>query len=264
MGNASGNLTFSAKGLGEGSYLLVGAPVQITVGVPNIISSYQFDSIPDTLWLDTANWTSFILPIDEFPEWGHYILFEVGGNGGAMLDNIGISSCPIVNFSYEDGGLVCTTQSGYDAEYFLNLDDGDSVRTFHVLESPFILTDIALGHTYTISWQCPYQNSGCLPKYIFSTPNLLPLPYCNDFDADGDNIPSNWRFVNPTTSSYIQYDYWNTSLYLHTYSNRWQYAILPDLVLDSSLSIKINISSSSEGSFELGYLSNLAQATHQV
>lgn len=256
MGNASGNLTFSAKGLGEGSYLLVGAPVQITVGVPNIISSYQFDSIPDTLWLDTANWTSFILPIDEFPEWGHYILFEVGGNGGAMLDNIGISSCPIVNFSYEDGGLVCTTQSGYDAEYFLNLDDGDSVRTFHVLESPFILTDIALGHTYTISWQCPYQNSGCLPKFIFSTPNLLPLPYCNDFDADGDNIPSNWRFVNPTTSSYVEYYYWNTSLYLHNYSNRWQYAILPDLVLDSSLSIKINISSSSEGSFELGYLSN--------
>ena len=254
--NGDGNLTFAARGLGIGSYLLVGAPTQITLNFPNIISSYTFGITPDTLWLDTAEWSYFTIPLSDFGEWGHYILFEVGGNGGAMLSEIGVTHCPIVHFGFTGGSLVCSTDSTYHAEYMLYLTDGDTTRTFHVTENPFVINDITFGTTYKVSWECPYQNSGCLPTCILHTPDLLPLPYCNHFDADGDNMPTSWTFVENEHGSYVRYDYSNTSLYFQSYGDHWQYAILPPMEVDSSLSIKLRIHSSREGTFELGYLAN--------
>ena len=95
--------------------------------------------------------------------------------------------------------------------------------------------------TYDFYFRCDTATYTCRPKQTVTTQSLpSPLPLCEDFEGYGNNFPSMWRMLRQNNSYGNVYTYSNAdvhsphyALHFQTYYQYHNYAILPDIVVDS-------------------------------
>ena len=252
-----GVLSFAAKATSADSYIIVDTPDSITVSTDYIITQMQHTSTLDTLLLDTSKWTYFSIPLNGLSSWGHYITFTAGtasANGSVIIDKVGISDCPMVHFTMDGTTLICTSEDNSNIDYLLQYTDGVDTGIYHIVGSPFHINNLNMGTDYTLTWWCPYLDSGCAPQITVRTSDLLKLPYCDQFQNDGNNIPATWTFIKAPNNQ-IYYDYWNTSIHYNSNDNEWIYTLLPMAETTTNLSIWANVHSLGADYIQIGVLS---------
>ena len=194
--------------------------------------------VTDTFLTDTT-WNSFAIKTHDIPA-GKWRLCFLVGNGDVFLDDIGISSCPMVYFESDGNVIVCHTD--YPFNYYLSIEDsaGNESRIVRVDESPFRVVGAKLDTKYTLSWRCD-ENQSCIPQTTLRTGKGIPLPYCEHFDQSYSNlaIPSTWTVAKGNSGDTLQP---STYPALHMYpagAKHWFYTILPMFNTDSALSIHV-------------------------
>lgn len=238
-------------------------------------------SIPgDSISVDSTHFgpqISYFSPIDTFvltTDWEYYMLrlpsaltdkvrltFRAGGDT-TDLDEVEITSCPIVHFEEDGNSIVCTLDNEQLTNYYLTLDDsaGTDHRVMYVESNPFRITGLQLGMRYDLSWHCPYSETACRPTVTIRTGGRVPLPYCEDFDATAGGtmaVPPTWTFIKSNSSDYVNLVTDGPSLNLHPYySNRWMYVVMPELDVDSALSMHVYFHAWNEGALQIGVMNN--------
>ena len=185
--------------------------------------------------LDTV-WRHYCFMPSTVP--GHRVALRIAtgsATGGCLLDNVGFSSCPIIDFTPEGNKLHCQVRGGYNTEYLLTLTDDDGLdRTYHIDQSNYTIEGLPPSTHFTAQWQCLYCGGGCMPTLDVQTA-ALPLPYCVDFADVDDMLPEGWKLKRRNNDSFYQYNN-----YRQIYSNspqHWTYIILPEVENYTSLSI---------------------------
>lgn len=217
-------------------------------------------SVTDTMLTDTT-WNSFALEIHDVPT-GKWRLCFQAGNGDVLIDDIGISSCPMVHFEADGNDIICTMDNSYTS-YYLTIDDsaGTDHRVLKIDVNPFRVIGTKLSTKYTLSWRCrDYQP--CEPQTTMRTDDGIPLPYCEYFNQSYSNIhmPSTWSVAKgnpydtlaPSTLP---------SLYMNpTGTKHWFYVILPLFYADSALSVYLEAYTNNytfdSNQLQLGVLTN--------
>ncbi len=194
-------------------------------------------TITDTFLVDTT-WNSYAIKIHDIPT-GKWRLGFLAGNGNLQIDDIGISSCPIVHFE-ADGNVIVCTMDDYDKDYYLTIDDsaGTDHRVIHVDENPFRIMGAKLSTKYTLSWKCD-EYQACVPQTTLRTEEGIPLPYCEYFTQSYSNIymPPTWSIAKGNINDTLQP---STLPALYMYPSgpqHWFYVIMPLFYTDSALSV---------------------------
>lgn len=227
----------------------------------------------DTTVLDTV-WRHYCYVPS--PVWGNRVTLRVAtgvASGGCLLDNVGFSSCPIVDFTPDGNSLHCQVRGGNDAEYMLTLTDDDGVdRIYHVSQSSFTIEGLPPSTHFTARWHCLYMGDECMPTLDVQTA-ALPLPYCIDFAEVNDSLPEGWKWKKGGSSDYYNvysdYRYFNSSYnysytpQYHLYNRHWSYIVLPEVEDYTSLSVALNANLYVD-SLQIGMLTNPADTASFV
>ena len=160
----------------------------------------------------------------------------------ARLMMVGLSGCGIVDFSGESGMLVCTARNG-NMRYTMTVTDtatGDE-RTLHIVDSPYTLGGLPLGHTYRISYRCEGESDACAPWTLVTLSDSIALPYCESFEPDGTaGTPRNWTFYFDSDLQPRLDLGWGETPFIFGEWSRWnQKAVLPPINHSGPLSMKI-------------------------
>lgn len=220
----------------------------------------------DTTVLDTV-WRHYCFVPSTVP--GHRVALRIAtgsATGGCLLDNVGFSDCPVVDFTPEGNSLRCQVRGGYDSEYLLTLTDDDAIdRSYHVDQSNYLIEDLPPSTHFLARWQCLYRGSGCMPTVDVQTAGVS-LPYCIDFAENNDDLPDGWKWkirgsdyyyvYNTYRYFYSSYNYSYNPQY-YKYNRHWSYIILPEVEDYTSLSVVLNVSLSAD-SLQIGMLTNPA------
>ena len=213
----------------------------------------------DTFVIDTT-WKSYMMRL---PNWGTDTvrLCFLTGADSTSLDDIGFSSCPIVHFTVEGNNIVCTLDEDQGTAYYLTLTDtnGDS-RTILVESNPYRVEGLRLGMRYEMDWRCLYASDGtCHPRVVVKTDDYVRLPYCEDFNVGMGSVkvPATWTFIKGTPSDDVRLDTWGPSLQIYPYSSiKPVYAVLPQFIVDSGLSLRGYIYSWYDDGVQIGVMDN--------
>lgn len=183
------------------------------------------------------------------------------GNGVTDLDEVEISGCPIVHFSVEGNSIVCTVDEDQMTHYYLTLTDstGDDQRVIFVESNPFRINGLQMNRRYDLSWYCPFMETACRPTVSLRTGGLIPLPYCEDFNVGSSgsiSVPPTWTFIKNHAYDDYALDTWGPSLRVQPYYNRWMYVVLPEMDVDSALSLHGYFYTWTPGAVQIGVMDN--------
>ncbi len=254
------SFAFRARSNTQGDTLLLGYIPADSIHVDSTHFNYQaawFTPI-DTFVLGT-DWQSYMLRLPNMGTDTIRMTF-VNGSDTVGLDDIGFSGCPIVHFTVDGNTLLCKLDDDQQATYYLYVNDsaGDDSRVILVDQNSYRLDGLRLNRRYDLSWICLYGETDCRPTVSVRTGGLVPLPYCEDFDAANGllTVPPLWEFYKANANDEVRLDSWGPSLLLNpNYSgNRWEYAILPAFDADSALSLHAHLYCN--GRTQIGYLTN--------
>lgn len=237
-------------------------------------------SIPsDSISTDSTHFgpqVAYFTPIDTFvlgTDWEYYMLrlpstatesvrltFRAG-NGVTNLDEIEITWCPIVHFTVDGNSIVCTLDDDQATNYYLTLTDsaGTDQRVIFVENNPYRINGLHKNTRYDLSWYCPYGETACRPTVSLRTGGLIPLPYCEDFNVGTGgslSVPPTWTFVKNNSGNEVALDTWGPSLRMNPYNHRWMYAVLPELDVDSTLSLHGYFYTWSPDAVQIGVMNN--------
>ena len=222
-------LYMAARGLGDNDTLFAGT---------------------DTLVLSSQTWQ--YLSIESPVESGLTMRVATGSpHGGCLIDNVGFSNCPIVDFEAKGNSLQCSVRGGHDIEYLLTLTDPQGEeRNYHITGSEFTIEELPTSTTFTATWQCFYLDDGCLPTATVRTAATA-LPYCVSSMA---SLPEGFRVV-ATPSLASHYPLPSYYYFYNSPSSNWIYLIFPEAEQRNSLSAFLSYSSRS-ADVQFGVLTN--------
>ena len=176
----------------------------------------------DTATVDTTwTWLAFEPSHDSST-----IAIHLMGTDTVLLDNVGLSNCPVVTFETTSTTIRCRTSKMSQSEYILTVvgPQGDST-SYHVTDTIFTISGLEPSATYRLSWSCPYLGNGCTPTMSVHTA-AVELPYCVDVYSTG--LPLGWQTAGRAGDSH-----WYSGnyycFYSDTYNPHWQYVILPEV-----------------------------------
>ena len=243
MNNPAGlTYTLTARGHSNADTLVLGALGSAACHKDSV--HFAFDEstfiVLDTFVLDTS-WHTFAISLGN-AEQDSMRLCLYALQDSILIDDIGWTGCPIVNFRIEGNTIVCEAER--NATYYLYVDDldGEEKRVLIVDRTPYTIEGLQLGHDYRVSWQCMYSDAFCADmSVVLHSGSTIPLPYCVDFDngsGAGGTLPPTWEFVMSDPSSLPSLSTWGPSLQMPpAVSGKWNYAILPEFEMDSVLSV---------------------------
>ena len=208
--------------------------------------------VGDTLLLDST-WRYFCL---EPSHGSNDTLRIVSGSavGGCLLDNVGFSSCPIIDFTSSGNTIRCRVRGGLMAEYLLTLTAPDgSESSYHIFSNDYTISNLEPSTRYQVRWRCPYLDSGCQPTLSVST-DRIPLPYCVDFRTDSyTSLPRGWRVtvregvddLQPQSDFFhfhsgCLWDYNPTSQQYEDICH-WQYILFPEVEASDNISVYLRL-----------------------
>ena len=178
----------------------------------------------------------------------------------AIIDNINLLGCPIVNFIADGTTLICTTDDGSTGYYLTVIDSaGHDIREEYVEVNPFRMQALLQNSCYYIEYRCPSEvDSACFPTATVHTGNTVPLPYCEVFENANNTIslPISWDFIRSHESSNFGLDTWGPSISIWSADSRWNYAVLPMLDSSSSLTLSLKVYSWIDSTLEVGVLNS--------
>ena len=254
------SFAFRARSNTQGDTLLLGHIPADSVHIDSTHFNYQaswFTPI-DTFVLGT-DWQSYMLRLPNMGTDTLRMTF-VAGSDTVGLDDIGFSWCPIVHFTVDGNTLLCKLDDDQQATYYLYVNDssGEDNRVILINQNSYRLEGLHLGRRYDLSWHCLYSETDCRPTVTIHTGGLIPLPYCEDFEgATGSlSIPPTWEFFRADTNDDLRLDTWGPSLMMNPWQsgNRWEYAVLPALDVDSALSLHARMYVWEDSAMQIGYL----------
>ncbi len=243
MGSIGGlTFSFNARTTTLGGTLIIGSVPSASISTDSVhftFSSADFTPI-DTFALDTT-WLNYHTSLPSSGMTNRRLCFLTGSQM-VGIDNIGLNSCPIVEFAAEGNVIIATVADGMYSNYYLTIDDsaGTVHRILFIDESPFRIEGLLLGNRYTLSWHCTNTEPDCQPSTIIRTDSRIPLPQCLNFtDADNATIPTTWTHIKSNPSALLRI---NTSPALQMTNNggQWSYLVLPSVIADSAWSAYIN------------------------
>lgn len=242
----------------------------------------------DSISVDSTHFgpqIAYFSPIDTFvlgTEWeyhmlrlpstlsGHVRIVLRAGSDTTDLDEVEITSCPIVHFEEDGNQIVCSIDNDQFSNYYLTLDDsaGTDHRVIYVESNPFRITGLQLGMRYDLSWHCPFSETACRPTVSLRTGTSTPLPYCEDFDATSGGsmtVPPSWTFIKSSTYDNIGLVSDGPSLSIQPYyNNRWTYVVLPEFDADSLMSLHAFFHAWDEGAMQIGVMDNATDTSSFV
>ena len=247
-----------------------------TNGDTLMLGSLPADSVSVDSTHYAAGLVTQITPIDTFvlsTEWEYYMLrlpslgddtlrlTFLAGSDTLDLDEVEITGCPIVHFTVEGNTIVCTLDQDQVTNYYLTLVDstGNDNRVMYVESNPYRVNGLKMGMRYDLSWYCPFSETECRPTISVHTGGLIPLPYCEDFNTSVGNtlsVPPTWTFISNSSSSFLGLDTWGPSLRMDPYNGNWMYAVLPEFVVDSALSLHGYLYTWTPGGVQIGVMDN--------
>ena len=258
------NLSFSfrARSNAVGDTLLLGSIPGDSISTDSTHFGPQINYFTpiDTFILGT-DWQTYMLRMPTMSSDTVRLTFRAG-NGITDLDEVEISWCPIVHFSIDGNSLICTLDDDRVTNYYLTLIDstGNDSRIIFVENSnPFRINGLNMDMRYDLSWYCLYGESECRPTVSVRTGGLIPLPYCEDFNAGSGgslSVPPTWTFVKNESYNTVSLDTWGPSLRMDPGNNRWMYAVMPELDVDSTLSLHCNFYSWTPGAVQIGVMNS--------
>lgn len=242
----------------------------------------------DSISVDSTHFgpqIAYFSPIDTFvlgTEWeyhmlrlpstlsGHVRIVLRAGSDTTDLDELEITSCPIVHFEEDGNQIVCSIDNDQFSNYYLTLDDsaGTDHRVIYVESNPFRITGLQLGMRYDLSWHCPFSETACRPTVSVRTGTSTPLPYCEDFDATSGGsmtVPPSWTFIKRHSGDNIGLVSDGPSLSIQPYyNNRWTYVVLPEFDADSLMSLHAFFHTWNEGAMQIGVMDNATDTSSFV
>ncbi|MBR4738725.1 MAG: gliding motility-associated C-terminal domain-containing protein [Bacteroidales bacterium] len=222
----------------------------------------------DTTVLDTI-WRHYCYEPD--PTWGHRVALRIvtgSATGGCELDDVGFSSCPIIDFTPDGNTIRCHVRNVMTPELILTLTDEDAVEHNYYITTPnYTIDGLKPSTTYTARWHCLYMSDGCMPTLEVRTA-AIPVPYCVDFSSGNNtSLPDGWKVIGRSSDNaqsysnnqfrfYSSYNYSYSPQY-HVYNTHWQYIILPETEEKDNLTVTIYGSmGNTNQQMEIGVLTN--------
>ena len=250
----------------------------LEVGVmtnPYNINTFQ---VVDTLRNTTSGqWQYLSASLARYNGEGRFIAIRMRENNGnwrsIYLDRIEVLSCDIptgVTASLHSSNTVRINAADQSSTGFLveygpqNFTQGEGT-ILQVNQLPF---DIELDYstTYDFYFRCDTNTLTCRPKQTVTTHTApSPLPLCENFESYGNNnLPTSWSMIRDNNSYGNIFVYNNNanngsrSLHFDCYYNYSNYAILPDMAVDSlkDISISLWLKGPSGSSLVAGAMSN--------
>lgn len=261
-GIGSSRFVFNAASSIAGDTLLLGL-IEPVDTIPVDSASFSFDTslftIFDTLILDTTMQNySMLIP---WTAANGRIAF-VADSGTVRLDNIGISNCPLINYTVKGNVITANCENLYYLEYDLHISDsaGNDIRTIHIDETPFSIFGLQYDMPYRMEVLCSGE---CTQVTHLRTESTKPLPYCVYFNQSYSDIsiPEDWSIikeyvyddVRPSTSPGLEF------YKFYSYDNQWVYVVLPKFNNDSALSVYVQYNTSwynDTGIVQIGVMDN--------
>lgn len=215
----------------------------------------------DTFVIDTA-WQYYMLRLPATPIDSVRLTFRAG-NGITGLDEVEITGCPVVHFEADGNNIVCSIDEGYFTNYYLTIVDstGNDNRVIYVESNPYRISGLQMNMRYDLSWYCPYNETTCRPTISVRTGGLIPLPYCEDFQATATgsiSIPPTWSFIYASNDNNVSLSTWaGMHVEMHnSNSTKWMYVVMPELAVDSALSLIGSFYSATDGRVQIGVMDN--------
>lgn len=254
--------SFRARGHTAGDTLRVGLLPADSISVDSThFSGLESNITPiDTVVVGTA-WQYYMLRLPAVSPGAWRIVLQAG-NDTMDIDEPEFSDCPIVHVTVEGNSIICTLDNDQVTNYYLTVDDsaGTDHRVIYVEENPYRLNGLAMSMRYDLTWYCPYGESACRPTISVHTGGTIPLPYCVDFNVGTGgslSVPPTWTFITNSSNDQVTLSTDGPSLDLNPYySNKWMYAVMPDLDVDSALSMHAYFYTWSEKNVEIGVMNS--------
>ena len=210
--------------------------------------------------LDTVvpgtTWHSYELQLPADAPAGRICFLAKGS--GAMIDNVNLYGCAIVNFTINGNSIVCRSANG-SAGYYLFVSDSldTDIRQEYVEQNPFIVQNLLLGTTYQVSYSCVGSgDEDCRPLTTIHTGNVAPLPYCEQFESSEHAIqlPQAWSVHGGPDGHNYSLDTWGPSIAFWSGGDRWSYITLPLFEHSSALTMNIKTYTWDDSVMQVGYL----------
>ncbi|MBO7100857.1 MAG: gliding motility-associated C-terminal domain-containing protein [Bacteroidales bacterium] len=257
------SFAFRARGADVGDTVLLGMIPADSIHIDSTHFNYASSLYTpiDTFVVDTA-WKYYMLRLPDTDTNRVRLAFRTLGDA-VSLDDIGFSGCPIVHFTVDGNTVLCELDTDQAATYYLHITDssGEDSRVILINQNSYRVEGLHLGRRYDLWWHCLYGETDCRPEVSIRTGGLIPLPYCEDFEAATGSlsIPPIWDFFRADTNDELRLDTWGPSLMMNPYysGNRWEYAVLPALDADSALSLHARLYVGEDGgAVQIGYLAS--------
>ena len=252
----------------------------------------EFGVLTDTLNLNTFvsmgsirqdrnnQWTTFQLQLSGYtgPQNRLAIRFSTTSTCNIYLDNFVLSATPSpINVRDSYNGFAqrhiywdsTLANTHYDIEYsilHLNQWQRTSSDSCHAL-----LTGLRPAQDYEYYFISPSGERLCHP-FVFTTPDALPVPYCQDFETVAGTLCPDWSDLRyPYTSNCavnisntISYAGLRSMTFTASYSDRHAYAVMPDIDIDSlqrlTLSFMMRSTNCATTQLQLGVLTSPTNA----
>lgn len=260
MGINGHSFSFRARSTVPGDTLLLGWLPADSIPVPASTFTTQAQAMmPIDTFVVGTEWEYYMMRLPAMATDTARLLLRAGA-GVTDLDELEISNFPHVHFSVDGNVVDCSVDADQMQSYYLTVTDSVSGedRTMYVQTNPFRVTGLQMNRTYYFTWRCLHQTEGCRPVVKIHTGGLIPLPYCEDFNvANGTlTVPPTWTFIKNNPSNEVALDTWGPSLRMSPNNNRWMYAVLPELDVDSALSLHSYFYTWTDGGVQIGVMDN--------
>ena len=176
---------------------------------------------------------------------GRFVAFRIlttSSRTSIYLDDLQVSACPLPDLASSGARQVKATIPGGSpvADYWLEYGpegslQGDSSNTvIHITQNPAYIGPFDPDSVYTFFTSCSEQGLDCHPRTL-TIAHELPMPYCDDFSSySNGQMPTGWTAIRQggTPEPYVN---GSQELFFGNYcnSNNRDYAIMPDLMIDS-------------------------------
>ena len=208
----------------------------------------------DTLPCNLNNWSTYTVDFARYAGNGRFVAIRFRGNqyqyNYFFLDRIRLQSCPMPTYSLcRYNTIKCALDTIHTAaDYWVHITDGDALDSMiHVDSNPFYITNLNATTTYTLTTLCDSAIETCLPSTTITTGELQTLPYCENFDSYGSCgscYPTGWMKLGMCSSDEIyttSSNGYSLRMYSYYYNSCWQYAIMPDMDIDSIQHLSIQL-----------------------
>ena len=211
---------------------------------------------------------------------GRYIAIQMTGNNtyykNLYIDYINIQPIPLVYYSQPQAtSIQLNTHHTSLTDYWLHytLDGSNDTIHLHILDSTYLLQDLATDATYHLLATPDNSGESCWPWVTITTSHLQSMPYCEGFadygSGSGAYMPG-WKRIISDGSNDRLYIYNNSdgednrTLRFYNYNAVRSYAVLPEIdvtnIADLTLRVKMWQQGSTDPSqywLELGVMDDM-------